>query len=92
MVKTFEWVQINLENVSKVYSWKWYILFYLKISCISVHSINMSEIFKRNGNLSQKVKPIIMERVSYCSSFILVQKLPKFSNLLKTPRIVSKLS
>ena len=81
-----------LENFSKVYSWKWYISFYLKISYISVHSIIMSKIFKKNGKISQKVKPIIIERVSDCIQFDIGTKLPKLSNLLKTPRIVSKLS
>ena len=40
--------------------------FHLKISYSSVHFVNMRKIFRRNGNLSQTLKPIIIERAGYC--------------------------
>ena len=43
--------------------------FYLKVSYSSLHSIKMSKIFRRNGNLSQKLKPIMIEGASYCIQF-----------------------
>ena len=41
----------------------------MKISYSSVHFTNMRKIFRRNGNLSQTLKPIIIERASYCTKF-----------------------
>ena len=43
--------------------------FYLKVSYSSLHSIKMSKIFRRSGNLSQKLKPIMIEDASYCIQF-----------------------
>ena len=37
----------------------------------------MRIIFKRNGNLSQTLKPIIIERASYCIQFEIVTKTVK---------------
>ena len=45
----------------------------------------MSRIFKRNGNLSQTLKPIIIDGVSYCIQFeigtesVMILKLNKIS-------------
>ena len=55
-----------MRNSAKSTAEKTYISFHLKISYSSVHFINMRKIFKRNGNLSQTLKPIIIERASYC--------------------------
>ena len=41
----------------------------MEIFYSSVHSINKSRIFERNRNLSQTLKPIIIERASYCIQF-----------------------
>ena len=43
----------------------------------------MNKIFKRNGSLSQKVKPIIVERVSYCIQFQIGTKTVKILTIHK---------
>ena len=44
-------------------------LWLLRIVFKEFHSNNMNKFFRRNGKLSQKVKPIIIERASYCMQF-----------------------
>ena len=58
-----------MRNSAKSTSEKIYISFHLKISHKSVHFTDMRRIFRRNGNLSQTLKPIIIERASYCIQF-----------------------
>ena len=58
-----------MSNSAKSTAEKIYISFHLEISYSSVQSINMSRFFKRNGSLSQTLKPIIIERASYCIQF-----------------------
>ena len=58
-----------MRNSAKSTGEKIYISFHLKISHNSVHFTDMRRIFRRNGNLSQTLKPIIIERASYCIQF-----------------------
>ena len=58
-----------MRNSAKSTAEKKNISFYLKISYSSVHFTNMGKIFRRNGNLSQTLKSIIIERASYCIQF-----------------------
>ena len=58
-----------MRNSAKSTGEKIYISFHLKISNNSVHFTDMRRIFRRNGNLSQTLKPIIIERASYCIQF-----------------------
>ena len=56
----------------------------MKISYSSVHFTNMRRIFKRNGNLSQTLKPIIIERAIYCIQFEIgteIVKMLKFNKI-----------
>ena len=58
-----------MRNSAKSTAEKNYISFYLKICYSSVHFTNMRKFFRRNGNLSQTLKSIIIERASYCIQF-----------------------
>ena len=73
-----------MRNSAKSTAEKNYISFYLKISYSSVHFTNMRKFFRRNGNLSQTLKPIIIERASYCIQFEIgteTVKLLKFNKI-----------
>ena len=58
-----------MKNSEKSTGEKRYISFHLKISHSSVHFTDKRRIFRRNGKLSQILKPIIIERASYCIQF-----------------------
>ena len=58
-----------MRNSAKSPAEKKYNSFHLKISHSSVHFTDTRRIFRRNGNLSQTLKPIIIERASYCIQF-----------------------
>ena len=58
-----------MRNLAKSTAEKLYISFHLKICYSSVHFTNMRKTFRRNGNISQTLKPIILERASYCIQF-----------------------
>ena len=62
---------------------KKHISFHLKIFYSSVHFTNMRRIFRRNGNLSQTLKPIIIERASYCIHFEIGTKTVKILRFIK---------
>ena len=67
-----------MRNSAKSTGEKIYISFHLKISHSSVHFTDMRKIFRRNGNLSQTLKPIIIERATYCIQFEIVTETVKF--------------
>ena len=62
-------VQFSMRSSKKSTTEKINISFHLKISYSSVQFTNMRRIFRRNGNLSHTLKPIIIERTSYCIQF-----------------------
>ena len=73
-----------MRNSAKSTSEKTYISFLLKISHCSVHFTDMRRIIRRNGNLSQTLKPIIIERASYCCiQFEIVTETVKFHKFIK---------
>ena len=72
-----------MRNSAKSTGEKTYISFHLKISHSSVHFTNMRRIFTRNGNLSQTLKPIIIERASYCIQFEIVTETVKILKFIK---------
>ena len=49
----------------------------------SVHFTDMRRIFRRNGNLSQTLKPIIIERASYCIQFEIGTETVKILKFIK---------
>ena len=58
-----------MRNSAKSTPEKIFFSIYLKVCYTSVLFTNMKKIFRRNGNLSQTLKPIIIERASYCIQF-----------------------
>ena len=72
-----------MRNSAKSTAEKTYISFHLKISYSSVHFANMRRIFRRNGNLSQTLKPIMIERASYCIQFEIGTKTVKILKFKK---------
>ena len=72
-----------MRNSAKSTAEKNYISFHLKISYSSVQFANMRKIFRRNGNLSQTLKPIIIERASYCIQFEIGTEIVKILKFIK---------
>ena len=70
-----------MRNSAKSTGEKIYISFFLKIFHSSVHFTDMRRIFRRNGNLS--LKPIIIERASYCIQFEIVTETVKILKFIK---------
>ena len=59
------------------------ISFHLKISYSSVHFTNMRRFLRKIGNLSHTLKPIIIERTSYCIQFKIGTKTVKILRFIK---------
>ena len=98
-MKEFRYFLRFLEDVSKTYSkmvikngWKDRKSFSLEIYHKSVQNTNMNKIFRRNCNLSQKLKPIIIEWTSYCIQFEIGDETVKILKFKKSPSLVSKFS
>ena len=73
-----------MRNSAKSTAEKIYNSVHLKISSSSVHFTNMKRTFRRNGYLSQSLKPIIIERASYCIQFEIGTETVKILRFNKT--------
>ena len=66
---------------------KIYISFQLKISYSSVRFTYLRRIFRRNGNVSQTLKPIMIERSYYCIQFQIGTKTAKIVKFKKSSEV-----